>query len=61
MVNKRLETVNTACLSMDSGPEEINFREQIAEIVQFLVNIFHRIRERSEEDNFFLVKTVQYS
>ena len=46
---------------MDSGPEEINFREQIAEIVQFLVNIFHRIRERSEEDNFFLVKTVQYS
>ena len=35
MVNKRLETVNTACLSMDSGPEEINFREQSAVLGEY--------------------------
>lgn len=43
---------------MDSAPEEINLRDQIAEIVQFLVDIFHRVRERSEQNDLFLVKTV---
>lgn len=40
---------------MDSAPE-INFREEIVRIVQFLVDFIHRLREGDEEAVFFLVK-----